>query len=115
MYDDIANFYHLIYPNWNETIEQQGTVLNNLINNFMGSAPLSILDVFCSIGTQSLGLAALGHKVTAADLSKAAIERAHKEAVTRGLKITFKVAEGELYRCPTLGRNSSSPDRRRSS
>ncbi|WP_313949315.1 class I SAM-dependent methyltransferase [Leptolyngbya sp. FACHB-261] len=59
----------------------------------MGSAPLLILDVSCGIGTQALGLATLGHTVTASDLAAAAVNRAQKEAVTRGLNITFKVAD----------------------
>jgi SAM-dependent methyltransferase len=93
MYDEIASLYHLIYPNWNEAIEQQGKALNGVISNLVGSPPLSILDVSCGIGTQTLGLAALGHRVTASDLSAAAVERARKEAVTRGLNIAFEVAD----------------------
>jgi SAM-dependent methyltransferase len=93
MYNDIASLYHLVYPNWNEAIAKQGTALNGVISNFVGAAPRSILDVSCGIGTQTLGLAALGHNVTASDLSAAAVARAHKEALTRELKITFKVAD----------------------
>jgi glycine/sarcosine N-methyltransferase len=93
MYDEIASLYHLVYPDWNKAIEQQGEALNSVILNFVGSAPLSILDVSCGIGTQILGLAALGHQVTASDLSAAAVDRARKETVSRGLNITFKVAD----------------------
>ncbi|AFZ29328.1 Methyltransferase type 12 [Gloeocapsa sp. PCC 7428] len=93
MYDDIASLYHLVYPDWNEAIKQQGSALNGVVSNFLGSVPLSILDVSCGIGTQALGLAALGHNVTASDLSAAAVARAHKEALSRGLEMTFKVAD----------------------
>lgn len=93
MYDDIASLYHLVYPNWDEAIKQQASALNTVINTFMGSAPRSILDVSCGIGTQALGLAALGHPVTASDLSAAAVERARKEAMSRELEIRFKVAD----------------------
>ncbi|WP_250126285.1 class I SAM-dependent methyltransferase [Chroococcidiopsis sp. CCMEE 29] len=93
MYDEIASLYHLVYPNWNEAIERQGEALNGVVSDFVGSAPLSILDVSCGIGTQALGLAALGHRVTASDLSAAAVNRARQEAVTRGLDLTFKVAD----------------------
>lgn len=93
MYDDIVSLYHLVYSNWNQAIKQQGVALNNVVNTLIGSAPLSILDVSCGIGTQALGLAALGHTVTASDLSAAAVERARKEAISRGLEITFKVAD----------------------
>jgi glycine/sarcosine N-methyltransferase len=30
MYDEIANLDHLVYPNWNEAIEQQGKALNGV-------------------------------------------------------------------------------------
>lgn len=93
MYDEIASLYHLVYPDWNEAIGQQGKALDSIVRNFVGSAPRSILDVSCGIGTQTLGLAALGHQVTASDLSAAAVERARREAVTRGLNIVFKVAD----------------------
>jgi glycine/sarcosine N-methyltransferase len=93
MYDDIASLYHLVYPNWSAAIDRQGSALNRVLSTFVGSAPLAILDVSCGIGTQTLGLAALGHHVTASDLSSVAVERAHKEAVTRELNITFKVAD----------------------
>jgi glycine/sarcosine N-methyltransferase len=93
MYDEIANLYHLIYPNWNEAIETQASALNDMLRNLVGSAPLSILDVSCGIGTQALGLATLGHLVTASDLSVAAVNRAQQEAATRELNIMFKVAD----------------------
>lgn len=93
MYDDIVNLYHLVYPDWNEAIEKQGNALDSVIRTFVGSAPVSILDVSCGIGTQALGIAAFGHNVTASDLSAAAVERARSEAVTRRLNITFKVAD----------------------
>ncbi|MBE9189477.1 class I SAM-dependent methyltransferase [Gloeocapsopsis crepidinum LEGE 06123] len=93
MYDDIASLYHLVYPNWNEAIAKQGTALNGVISNFVGAASQSILDVSCGIGTQAIGLATLGHNVTASDLSAAAVARAHKEALSRGLEMTFKVAD----------------------
>lgn len=92
MYDEIASLYHLIYPDWNKAIEQQGEALNSVVSNFVDSAPLSILDLSCGIGTQTLGLAALGHHVTASDLSAAAIDRARNEALARGLSVTFKAA-----------------------
>jgi SAM-dependent methyltransferase len=93
MYDDIASLYHLIYPNWDEAIKQQADALNDVVTTLMGSAPRSILDVSCGIGTQALGLSALGHTVTASDLSAAAVDRARTEAISRGLNMTFKVAD----------------------
>lgn len=93
MYDEIAHLYHLVYPDWDEAIERQGAALNRAIARFLGSEPQSILDVSCGIGTQTLGLAALGHRLTASDLSAAAIARARQETAKRGLEIAFKVAD----------------------
>ena len=42
---------------------------------------------------QALGLARLGYRVTASDLSPAAVQRAQTEAAQRGLSIAFSVAD----------------------
>src|SRR5436309_6685093 len=93
MYDEIATLYHLVYPDWNAAIAQQAAALDAIIRKHVGPPPRSILDVSCGIGTQALGLAALGHAVTASDLSSAAVERARREAAHRNLAIDFTVAD----------------------
>jgi SAM-dependent methyltransferase len=93
MYDEIATLYHLVYPDWNAAIAQQAAALDAIIRKHVGPPPRSILDVSCGIGTQALGLAALGHAVTASDLSSAAVERARREAAQRNLDIDFLVAD----------------------
>ena len=97
MYDEIATLYHLVYPDWNAAIAQQASALDAVIRQHVGTPPRSILDVSCGIGTQALGLAALGHAVTASDLSSAAVERARLEAAQRNLAIDFTVAD--MRRC----------------
>jgi SAM-dependent methyltransferase len=93
-YNDLAPFYHLIFPDWETSIHRQGADLDRIIRQrWGGGAALSVLDVACGIGTQAVGLAALGHRVTASDVSVGAIERARREAVARGLAIRFSVAD----------------------
>ena len=92
-YDRLAPLYHLVYENWEESIERQGKALDSIIRSCLGETPQSILDVACGIGTQCLGLAALGHRVTGSDLSPAAVQRARREAVSRGMSIDFTVAD----------------------
>jgi SAM-dependent methyltransferase len=92
-YDKLAPFYHLIFENWESSIEQQGTALDLLIRSHTTAAVRSILDVACGIGTQSLGLAALGYEVTASDISPGAVERARAESARRSLTINFSVAD----------------------
>ena len=97
MYDEIASLYHLVYRDWNAAIAQQAAAFDAIIRTHAGPPPRSILDVSCGIGTQALGLAALGHAVTASDLSPAAVERARLEAARRNLVIGFTVAD--MRRC----------------
>ena len=92
-YDQAAPFYHLIYRDWEASIARQGRQLAELIRTRWGSGCSTVLDVACGIGTQSLGLASLGFEVTGSDLSAAAVERARREAESRGLDIAFSVCD----------------------
>jgi 2-polyprenyl-3-methyl-5-hydroxy-6-metoxy-1,4-benzoquinol methylase len=91
-YDNLANLYHLIYPDWNIAITRQGKWLSSIIKSHDLDSR-TVLDSTCGIGTQSLGLAALGFRVTASDISPKAIIRAKKEASIRNLEIPFSVAD----------------------
>ncbi len=68
-------------------------MLDGVLRRSLGEGPRRILDASCGIGTQALGLAALGHTVTGSDASKPAVERARREAEARGLEIGFSVAD----------------------
>lgn len=88
-YDDLADVYHLIYPDWNAAIERQASALDAIIRAH--GAGKRVADVACGIGTQSLGLAARGYNVAASDLSPNAISRAWLEAEKRELPIDLRV------------------------
>jgi glycine/sarcosine N-methyltransferase len=92
-YDELAEFYHLIFEDWDGSIARQAEILGPIIKSAIGSAPLTILDCACGIGTQAMGLAQRGHNVTASDLSQAAVDRARREAARRGLTIRFLMAD----------------------
>lgn len=92
-YDRLATDYALIYEDWPAAIERQAAVLDRLIRAALGAPPKDLLDCACGIGTQALGLAALGYRVTASDLSARAIERARQEAAERELCMRFEVAD----------------------
>lgn len=92
-YDELAPYYHLIFKDWEESIQRQGQFLSALCKSELGSGPFSILDCSCGIGTQSLGLALRGHRVLGSDISVAAVERARREAESRGLPATFVVSD----------------------
>jgi SAM-dependent methyltransferase len=91
-YDQLAPFYHLIYPDWDAGIGRQGEQLSRIIQaEWPGS--VRVLDVSCGIGTQAIGLALKGYSVTGSDLSAGAIERAQREASSRGVEISFSVSD----------------------
>jgi SAM-dependent methyltransferase len=92
-YDRLAPLYHLIFPDWEASIRRQAEALDGLIKEHWGGGRLEILDVACGIGTQALGLAGLGHAVSASDLSPAAVERARREAARRALPIDVSVGD----------------------
>lgn len=91
-YDRLAGLYHLIFPNWDESIQRQAEQLNKIIQQHWPGCR-HIADVSCGIGTQAIGLAQQGYAITASDLSPAAIERARRETRQRGLDIDFSVCD----------------------
>jgi 2-polyprenyl-3-methyl-5-hydroxy-6-metoxy-1,4-benzoquinol methylase len=92
-YDELADWYHLVYPDWNASISRQAAALDQVIQRELGPGDKRILDVACGIGTQSLGLAALGYEVVASDISANAVKRAKREAAARGLRLELSVAD----------------------
>ena len=92
-YDPLADYYHLIFEDWDASIERQARVLDALLASHIGPCPIKILDCACGIGTQALGLAGRGHRVVASDLSPQAIQRATLEAKARGLEVEFHVSD----------------------
>lgn len=101
-YDDIADVYHLVYADWERSIERHAHALDSIIRERLGAGTKTLLDASCGIGTQVLGLAKLGYVITASDISPNAIERARREAERRCLKIDFGVAD--MRRCDEVHR-----------
>lgn len=92
-YDALAAQYHLIFENWDASMERQAAVLDSVVRALLGEGRHAVLDAACGIGTQSLGLAALGYRVTGSDLSPGAIERARDEAARRNIAVDFSVCD----------------------
>lgn len=92
-YDELAPFYHLIYPDWEASVAWQGEALDAVLRAELGACAHTVLDVAAGIGTQALGLAARGHAVTASDLSPGAVRRLGDEAARRGLAIDARPAD----------------------
>ena len=92
-YDELAPYYHLLYPDWEASMVRQSHGLAAVLQEFGVPPGAPILDAACGIGTQALGLSMLGYQVTASDLAPAAVARASREAESRGLHIAFSVAD----------------------
>lgn len=93
-YDELADTYHLIFEDWNQSVLRQGRILSNIIKNkYEESCNLKILDCSCGIGTQAIGLAKYGYNLTATDLSEKALTRAIAEAKKAEANIKFGVAD----------------------
>ena len=92
-YDELADVYHCVYADWEQSIARQASALDSIIRDELGPGTRSILDVSCGIGTQSLGLSQRGYVVTGSDISAGAIGRARREAEKRKLNISFHVAD----------------------
>jgi len=85
-YDELAGDYHLIFADWDAAIAWEARIIAGLLRE-LGVALGSVLDASCGIGTQAIGLAQAGYRVTATDISPTSVERCAREAGTRGLDI----------------------------
>ncbi|MFF2521097.1 class I SAM-dependent methyltransferase [Streptomyces liangshanensis] len=93
-YDELADDYDRIYADWDASVRLQGSALDALI----GQEGAAVLDCSCGIGTQAIGLALRGHRVTGTDLSPRAAARAAREAARRNL--TLRTAAADMRRLP---------------
>lgn len=93
-YDELADDYHLIYSDWDASMRRQGEALDALI----GRDRVEVLDCSCGIGTQAIGLALRGHRLTGTDLSPRAAARAGREAARRSLSL--RTAAADMRRLP---------------
>ncbi len=98
----VTDFYDRISPeyrhnmgwDWDAVMRDEGVTLNRFAEGSMGHpGPYKLLDCSCGIGTQAIGLALQGHKVTATDLSPVSIDCARKEAEELGVEIVFGIAD----------------------
>ena len=78
-YDDLSVHYHLLFEDWERSVASQGKTLDGLIGEALGGGEKRILDAGCGIGTQAIGLAARGHRVSGSDFSPSAIRRAKRQ------------------------------------
>lgn len=94
-YNNLSEDYHLIFKDWDSSVRWHSNVINKVIRKYKKEEgkDVSLLDCSCGIGTQAIGLALMGYKIHATDLSPKAVERAQIEALRLDAQMTFGVAD----------------------
>jgi 2-polyprenyl-3-methyl-5-hydroxy-6-metoxy-1,4-benzoquinol methylase len=82
-YEQLTPYFHMIFGDWDAALSSHADMLEEIITSEWGGSAKSVLVVSCGIGTQSIGLVMRGYRVTASDLSAAAVERAQGSRVTQ--------------------------------
>jgi SAM-dependent methyltransferase len=92
-YDRLASRYDKLFLDWDAATQEQAVILNKLFihNGFDQTA--QVLDCACGIGTQAIGLAAIGYNVTGSDISDGAIAEAKARAEKHHVNICFEHAD----------------------
>ena len=91
-YDKMATQYDKLFQDWYATTKEQALILDRIFKS-NGYKDCRILDCACGIGTQAIGLAALGYDVTASDISNAELTEAKRRADEYNVKISFENAD----------------------
>ena len=92
-YDNMAAQYDKLFLDWHAAAQEQAALLDTIFPDNGFDKRAQILDCSCGIGTQALGLAALGYPVTASDISDGELAEAAGRARKYGVKIRFEHAD----------------------
>ena len=91
-YDNMASHYDKLFADWQATTHEQALILDKLFWAYGFGKSAGVLDCACGIGTQAIGLAAMGYDVTGSDLSVPELEEAKMRAAQNGVNIPFMQA-----------------------
>ena len=92
-YDSMASQYDKFYLDWQAATHEEARFLSGIFQEYGFDRTARILDCACGIGTQAIGLAALGYSVTASDISAGEIEEAKRRAEENHVSLTLKQAD----------------------
>lgn len=103
-YDNLAAHYDKLFLDWQATTQEQAVILDRLFRAHGFDKTAHILDCACGIGTQAIGLAAMGYDITASDISRGALAEARERAAKNHVQIPFVNADfcalSETFSCP---------------
>ena len=91
-YDNMASSYDKLFLDWQATTKEQAVLLDNLFRAEGFDASARVLDCACGIGTQAIGLAALGYCVTGSDISEGELAEAKNRAAAQNVTVQFQQA-----------------------
>ena len=91
-YDNLAENYDKLFLDWHATTKNQAILLDKLFREAGFDPSAKVLDCACGIGTQSIGLAALGYHVTGSDISTGELAEAKKRAAAQQVSVRFERA-----------------------
>ena len=92
-YDNMASQYDKLFFDWQATTHEQAVILDKLFKDSGFGTSAKVLDCACGIGTQAIGVAALGYSVTASDISDGELAEARVRAANNGVNIRFEHAD----------------------
>ena len=92
-YDNLATQYDKLFLDWQAATQKQAVILQKLFQKNGFEKTARILDCACGIGTQAIGLAALGYQVTASDISDGELAEAIARAEKNQVQIRFEHAD----------------------
>lgn len=85
-YDGLAEFYHLIFEDWDHSMARQGEALASVIEERWPGPRRCVMDASCGIGTQAIALALRGFDVIGSDVSIKSLLRGRRESHGRGVR-----------------------------
>lgn len=91
-YDHLAASYDKLFQDWYATTREQALLLDKLFREAGFDPSAKVLDCACGIGTQAIGLAALGYNVTGSDISTGELAEAKKRAAAQQVSVRFERA-----------------------
>ena len=92
-YDALAAQYDKFYLDWDSAVREEAAFIRGVFEREGLGPSARVLDCACGVGTQAVGLAALGYEVTASDISGGELAEAEKRAADRGVAIRFRQAD----------------------
>ena len=92
-YDNMASQYDKLFFDWQAATREQAQILDRIFRDQGFDRRARVLDCACGIGTQAIGLAALGYPVTASDISEGELAEARERARKNDVEIRFARAD----------------------